>query len=280
MNTFKTKIYNIPSPKLHGRQNVTFAVLTDLHGLVFGTNHQKLYEAVINGHPDAVLVCGDMIVSRYSSSLESAAAFLLRLCEKVPVFYALGNHEYKMLLTPGVRDSYLNYERLLTCAGVCFLHNEHISARFAKSDFIFHGLELPIEYYHKPNSPSLSLEAMNHLIGTPSQSGIHVLLAHNPKYGNTYFSWGADLILSGHYHGGILRFSENHGLTCPQYLLFPPYCCGKFSKGEQHMLVSAGLGEHTIPVRIHNPRELIMLTLYPAGSPVHTQTEKESDHGN
>ena len=29
------------------------------------------------------------------------------------------------------------------------------------------------------------------------------------------------------------------------------------------MIVSAGLGEHTIPVRIHNPRELIIAELYP-----------------
>mgnify|MGYP000550335492 CR=1 FL=1 len=29
------------------------------------------------------------------------------------------------------------------------------------------------------------------------------------------------------------------------------------------MIVSAGLGEHTIPVRIHNPRELVLINLYP-----------------
>ena len=27
------------------------------------------------------------------------------------------------------------------------------------------------------------------------------------------------------------------------------------------MIISAGLGEHTIPVRIHNPRELVILEL-------------------
>ena len=85
------------------------------------------------------------------------------------------------------------------------------SSNFCETDFIFHGLELPIEYYHKPNSPKLSLTELEELLGTPFMSGIHILLAHNPKYGNTYLSWGADLVLSGHYHGGILRFGENHG---------------------------------------------------------------------
>ena len=238
-------------------------ILADLHGLVFGKNHQTLYKAIIASQPDAVLVCGDLVVSRDTETLEAAAGLLLRICDQIPVFYALGNHEYKMLLNPETEIFYSNYEKLLTSAGICFLHNEHTSVQLKGNDFVFHGLELPVKYYHKPNSPALSLTAMEEMIGTPSQPGFHVLLAHNPKYGNTYFSWGADLILSGHYHGGVLRLDQNHGLTCPQYLLFPPFCCGEFKKGKQHMIVSAGLGEHTIPVRIHNPRELVLINLYP-----------------
>lgn len=263
MKSFKISTYNIPSYKITDGQKVRFAVLSDLHGIVFGNNHQSLYKAITDSHPDAILVCGDLTVSRDTKTLETAAGFILRLCNEIPVFYALGNHEYKMLLNPETEAFYSNYERLLTSAGVCFLHNENISVQLKGTDFILHGLELPIEYYHKPNSPSLSLTTMEKMLGTPSQPGIHILLAHNPKYGNTYFSWGADLILSGHYHGGILRLSENHGLTCPQYLLLPPFCCGEFKRGKQHMIVSAGLGEHTIPIRIHNPRELIIINMYP-----------------
>ena len=263
MKSFKISTYNISSTRLTGKQKVTFAILADLHGLVFGKNHQTLYKAIIASQPDAVLVCGDLVVSRDTETLEAAAGLLLRICDQIPVFYALGNHEYKMLLNPETEIFYSNYEKLLTSAGICFLHNEHTSVQLKGNDFVFHGLELPVEYYHKPNSPALSLTAMEEMIGTPSQPGFHVLLAHNPKYGNTYFSWGADLILSGHNHGGVLRLDQNHGLTCPQYLLFPPFCCGEFKKGKQHMIVSAGLGEHTIPVRIHNPRELVLINLYP-----------------
>ncbi|MBU5481912.1 metallophosphoesterase [Blautia sp. MSJ-19] len=262
MKTFRTRTYSVSDHRLPAGRSVTFAVLADLHGLVFGNNHQQLYAAIAEGRPDAILVCGDMIVNHRHETMESAAGLLLRLCDRVPIFYALGNHEYKMLLNPESREFYLNYERLLTSAGICFLHNEHVDICLGDTDFVFYGLELPLEYYHKPNSPALSLTFMEKLIGIPSQSGIHVLLAHNPKYGNTYFSWGADLILSGHYHGGIMRLSEHHGLTCPQYLLFPPYCCGDFQKGRQHMIVSAGLGEHTIPVRIHNPRELLFVKIH------------------
>ena len=262
MKTFTTRTFELTTSKLRDRQ-VCFAVLADLHGFVFGNNHQDLYQAVTAQKPDAILIPGDMIVSRNTSTLPLAASLILRLVEKIPIYYSLGNHEYKMLLNPERREAYLNYEHLLTSAGVCFLHNESIHSEFGNTDFIFHGLELPLEYYHKPNSPALSLTEMEHMIGIPSEDGFHVLLAHNPKYGNTYFSWGADLTVCGHYHGGIVRLNKNHGLTCPQYLLFPPFCCGDFHRGTSHMIVSAGLGEHTIPIRIHNPRELVIVKIKP-----------------
>ena len=82
-------------------------------------------------------------------------------------------------------------------------------------------MELPIEYYHKPRSPKLKKEVMEELIGKPEDKGMQILLAHNPKYGKTYFEWGADLILSGHYHGGVVRLSEHYGLSSPQYLFLP-----------------------------------------------------------
>ena len=32
-----------------------------------------------------------------------------------------------------------------------------------------------------------------------------ILMAHNPAYMDAYKKWGADLILSGHLHGGLVR---------------------------------------------------------------------------
>lgn len=262
MKTFRRKTYEIETEKLRN-QEVKFAVLTDLHGVVFGENNQELYHAIMEEKPDVVLVLGDMFVRTDFSTLEPARKLLKDLAEQLPVCYTLGNHECALLEKEEYREAYLLYEKSLTDAGVCFLHNEHTGMEIRGTDFVFYGLELPMEYYKKPKSPVLSLTEMERLIGIPYMDGIHVLLAHNPKYGNTYFSWGADLILSGHYHGGIIRFSEHVGLTCPQYLLFPPYCCGDYHEGGSHMIVSAGLGEHTIPVRIHNPRELLMVVMKP-----------------
>lgn len=261
--TFRTKSYKIQTDKVNDSRGARFAVLTDLHGLVFGKNHALLIEAIRKAGPDAVLILGDMIVRSEHSSFPEAENLLLQLAEEFRVYYALGNHEYKLLISQEHKSIYLDYEKRLTKAGICFLHNEHTDLEIRGTAYTFYGLELPIEYYRKPRSPKLSLTEMELLLGQPDPNSVNILLAHNPKYGDTYFSWGADLTLSGHYHGGILRFNENHGLACPQYLLFPPYCCGEFHRGAKHMIVSAGLGEHTVPVRIHNPRELIMVTISP-----------------
>ena len=118
--TFRTRTYEIHTDKLKNGHKVRFAFLTDLHGLIYGNNHQELYDAVLKHDPAAVLVAGDMIVNRKTETLQAAAVLLSRLSEKIPVFYTLGNHEYKMLLNPEVRQEYLNYERLLTSA-VCIM---------------------------------------------------------------------------------------------------------------------------------------------------------------
>ena len=77
---------------------------------------------------------------------------------------------------------------------------------------------------------------------------------------NAYFQWGADVTLCGHYHGGVLRFGEHRGLVSPDFRLLPR-AHGLFRKNGKSVIIGAGLGEHTIPVRIHNPRELVILEL-------------------
>lgn len=264
MKEFRTRTYEIFSPKIREKEGVRFALLADLHGLEFGPDNCRLEAAIRMSNPNVILVAGDMIVRIEKRTLPAAKRFLLTLARDYPIYYALGNHEAKMIREGTYLREYEAYEKSLRDGGVIFLRNERAVRTIGQDRYVFHGLELPLKYYHKPNSPALSIRAMEQLIGKKDPSAVNILLAHNPKYGNTYFSWGADLTVSGHYHGGILRLSEHHGLTCPQFLLFPPYCCGDFHKGNCHMIVSAGLGEHTIPIRIHNPRELLLIHMKPA----------------
>ena len=73
--------------------------------------------------------------------------------------------------------------------------------------------------------------------------------------------WGADIVLSGHIHGGMVVLPYIGGVIAPSYRLFPHYDFGKYEKDKSTMYLSRGLGSHTIPLRIFNPPEIMNITL-------------------
>ena len=51
------------------------------------------------------------------------------------------------------------------------------------------------------------------------------------------------------------------GLISTTYQLFPKYDFGKFQEGDATMILSRGLGVHTIKVRLFNKPEITVITL-------------------
>ena len=99
-------------------------------------------------------------------------------------------------------------------------------------------------------------------LGEPSKEEYHILMAHSPNYPEAYAAWGADVILAGHFHGGTIRLPFLGALMSPDFQLFPRYAHGRFDlAGGGVMLVSSGLGVHSVRLRINNPPELVVLRL-------------------
>lgn len=264
MKKFQIKTYKIPSEKI--RRPIRLAFLSDLHGSCFGEGNSRLVEAVEQAEPDLVLVGGDMMVGKPSPCLAAAESLLLALAEKFPVYYAFGNHEHRMAEDPKkYGDGFRRFCEGLRGQGVRFLRNGNMQADINGGRLSIWGWDGEQRFYRKLISPVMEDGYLDQTLGRPGGEAYHILLAHNPQFGQAYFSWGADLILSGHYHGGVCRFSENRGLIAPNFRLFPAYCCGLFTRGDQHMVVSPGLGEHTVRLRVHDPRELIMIELVHGG---------------
>ena len=71
----------------------------------------------------------------------------------------------------------------------------------------------------------------------------------------------ADLVLSGHVHGGLFRLPLLGGVISPRFQLFPHYDRGVFTDGEHTMILSAGLGWHGFPFRFNNLPEIVNITL-------------------
>ncbi len=264
MPEFIIKTYQYPSCKVAPGHSCRLAVLADLHMARQLPWHEELLDAVRAGHPDVILLPGDMFIRSKSGRLSSAAEFICRLGETAPVYYCGGNHEYVLRASVKRNALYQRYEDHLLCRGIHILHNESAVVKVNGIPLKIFGLEIPMMYYGKPFAPMLPVSEMNRLLGRPAKApALNILLAHNPRYGSAYLKWGADLTFSGHYHGGVVRITEHQGLLSPQFEVFPAYSCGDFYHGSRALYVSAGLGEHTLPLRIHDPRELIFVDIIP-----------------
>ena len=125
------------------------------------------------------------------------------------------------------------------------------------------GVEIDMDYYKKLCRNVMKVSCLNSLLGRPCADEYSILLAHNPDYFQTYAGWGADLVLSGHVHGGIMRLPVLGGVLSPALRLFPKYDGGLYEEGKSKMVLGRGLGTHTLPVRVFNPGELIVVRLEP-----------------
>lgn len=245
---------------------VKIVFLSDLHNRIYDRNNDRLFDAVKREKPDLILIGGDMIVDKKSGPLRPATDFVRRLPELCPVYYANGNHEQRLKEMPEKYDiSYIKYKEELERQGVIFLENCSKDINIKGALFRIYGLELPLNTYRKFVRTEVVQGDLTALLGKieekAEESCCHVLLAHNPTYADAYKSWGADLILCGHLHGGLVRLPLIGGVITPQAFLFPKYSGEMKTENGQTVIVSKGLGSHTINIRLFNMPEVVSVEL-------------------
>ena len=94
--------------------------------------------------------------------------------------------------------------------------------------------------------------------------GYTLLLSHRPELFDAYVQAGADLVFSGHLHGGQFRLPFIGGLVGPGQGLFPKYDAGMYTQQSTTMVVSRGLGNSIFPFRVNNRPELVIVELQQA----------------
>lgn len=256
---FHVKQYTIQSNKVTNQ--IRMAFLSDLHLTEHGAGNENLIREIDQLEPDLILIGGDMVIGREDCTTAVAEELLANLTRKYPVWYALGNHEERLKeKVERFGDTYEWYRRRLISMGVQLLDNTYQNIEVKGNELSISGLSLPLDYFKRFVRKKLPLEEINELLGKPDETRFQLLLAHHPRYAETYFAWGADLVLSGHIHGGVMRLGKQPVIS-PDFQLFPKYGYGKFEKENQCLLISGGLGEHTIPFRLFNPKELVLVDI-------------------
>lgn len=89
----------------------------------------------------------------------------------------------------------------------------------------------------------------------------NILLVHTPFFFDGYSKWGADLVLAGHVHGGIIRLPIKGGLLSPNREFFPKYDLGEYNMGKSTMILSKGLGGSKVLPRVNCKPEIVEITL-------------------
>lgn len=259
-NRFVTRTYEIRSGKV--TKPCRFVLLADLHNKSFGRRNDRLLSVISEISPDAILSAGDMLTAVGGADFTNALSLMEELAAKYPVYYGMGNHEYRLGLYPehypGIYENYLNG---LKKAGIEPLINE--TAYLPAWNIAVCGAQIDRDYYRHFRRLPMEPSYLPKLLGTPEEGKFQLLIAHNPVYFDAYADWGADLVVSGHVHGGIMRLPFLGGVLSPSLTLFPRYDGGIFREGNSTMILSRGLSSHTPPIRIFNPGELIVIDLKP-----------------
>ncbi len=257
-NRFVVREYRCNAQNLE--KDMKVVLLSDLHNKSFGEDHRRLMEAIDKISPDMILIAGDMYTAAKMQGAEKALKLVKDLAGKYPVYYGNGNHEQKTALYPEEYGNvYPDFVGELKKLGVRHLVNEKVSP--AESGIAIYGLELNREYYQKFKRKEMDKGYLNKVLGRPNPSEYTILIAHNPDYFEDYAKWGADLVVSGHVHGGLMRLPVLGGVISPAMRLFPKYDGGLFKAGKSTLILSRGLGTHTLPIRIFNPGELVVIQL-------------------
>ena len=266
---FVTINYDITSPKIPvSFSGVRIAVLADLHNCVVGHSVEQFADAVMRECPDVILLAGDMITEekqgRHRVYRGNAHALIRRLVRIAPVLYAPGNHELRWSLEDRFgRPEYRWWVREIQNLGVEYLENRSAFLSRGGSSIRVTGLSLPKECFRLLHRRTADVRLIEQCVGKADASHFQILIAHEPFDFASYSEWGADLVTSGHCHGGVVRLPVIGGMIPTTIPLYPKYDRGRFWKNGTELIVSAGLGMHTIPFRFNNPPELVMLTLKP-----------------
>lgn len=232
--------------------NFSIAHISDLHNAEYGKNNEKLIDILEAESPNIIAITGDLIDSNHTN-LEVALSFAQQAVKIAPCYFVTGNHE------AWIGSQYEELKTSLQNTGITVLQDEAIELNYGDVCIQLIGLNDP-DFSERDRLLSESiLEAK--LSQVNISDGFTILLSHRPEYFNVYQNKNIDLVLSGHAHGGQFRLPLGGGVIAPGQGLFPKYDAGAYTENGTTMIVSRGIGNSIIPVRINNPPEIVIIEL-------------------
>lgn len=235
-------------------------LLSDLHDHHFGDENKDLIDMVQEQSPDLIVLDGDMI-NGDSESDETAVELVCSLSTVAPVYYSYGNHEYYY-----IEASHDDLKENLEAAGAIVLNYQSVDIEINGNPIRLGGL---YEYGFETGmqSEEENERVIPYLEDFVDTDRYLIMCAHRPEsfycwdYADT---WGLDLVLSGHLHGGQVIVPGLGGLHSDLEGFFPRHDYGQYKLGESDMVITRGLSSNPkILPRFNNPPEIAVVDVKP-----------------
>lgn len=225
-------------------QGFKIVQISDLHigQMMTGLMLEEIVDKVNSLEPDLVAITGDLVDGSTNKLLNELVS-LKKLKAKKGIYFVTGNHEYYS----GVEEWIPEIENM----GIKVLNNESIKI---KKNYDFLYLSGVTDHEAKNFSKEYAADFKK------TFSGLHkdkkkILLAHQPVAAKEASEYEADLVLSGHTHGGqIWPFG---------YLVYlqQPYLKGLYQYKNTKLYVNQGTGCWGPPMRLGSFNEITEITL-------------------
>ncbi len=242
-----------------GFEGFRIAHISDLHNAEFGEENSRLLELLEGTRPDLIAMTGD-IIDAHHTDVEVALRFAQAAVKIAPVFYVTGNHEASTSAYAALKEGF-------QAAGVRILEDAAFPLERNGDTLFLLGLQDPrFELRgHQRSEERAMMETKIRRLQEETGEGFQILLSHRPELFSTYVSCGLDLVLSGHAHGGQVRIPFVGGLVAPDQGFFPRYDAGLYTEGHTNMVVSRGIGNSVVPLRVNNRPEIVLVELRQSG---------------
>lgn len=228
--------------------------LSDIHAKRYGRNQKRFIEKIRAASPDIIVLTGDY---EYTDKINNTSELANGIKRIAPVYYITGNHEYRSGQIENIRKvfdelGFINLDETFT---VITRGNDSITFAGLSDLLKYADMSVKNDKYHGAKNEYLKqlykIDAVT--------KNYKVLLTHRPDFFEEYADTMFDLVLTGHAHGGFVRFPFINGLIAPQQGFFPKYTSGFYKRNGTSMFVSRGCGGK--PLRLFNRPEIAVITL-------------------
>ena len=249
-----TRNYEMETPKLKKHSVVKIALISDLHSTIYKKDQTVLINMIKSIEPDLIIISGDLFDS--SAPMTGAQLLLSGISGIAPVYFVTGNHEYWSYRINEIREELASYS-------VIILSDSYVEIDVKDNTIILAGVEDPDKKLAEDSGYNQFYSMEKAFRELDLKVSYKILIAHRPELINYYERYSFDLVLSGHTHGGQVRFPPLvNGLYARGQGLFPKYAGGKYKHKYLVHIVSRGLSLNYPRVpRIFNSPELVVIVL-------------------